>query len=113
VEMPTFDEMVRLAKTDPETLENIRRVLIEDLIADAPESYQRRLRGLQFQIDMERRKAGNPMGACVAISKMMHDSLFKLRETMNGFTGKSEFVEPEPSYNTSAEVLSFPLLANR
>ena len=113
MEMPTFDEMVRLAKTNPETLENIRRVLIEDLIADAPEYCQRRLRGLQFQIDMERRKAGNPMGACVKISKMMHDSLFQLRETLNGFTGQSAFAEPEPSYNTSAEVLRFPLLANR
>ena len=72
--MPTFDEMVRLAKTDPETLERIRLQLIEDTIAEAPESCQRRLRGLQFQIDMERRKAGNAMGACVRISKMMHDA---------------------------------------
>lgn len=88
MKMPTFDEMVRLAKTDPETLERIRLQLIEDMIAGAPESCHRRLRGLQFQIDMERRKAGNSMGACVRISKMMHDSLFTMRQTLNAALGE-------------------------
>jgi hypothetical protein len=88
VEMPTFDEMVRLAKTDPETLERLRMTLIEETIAEAPESCQRRLRGLQFQIDMERRKAGNPLGACVRISKMMHDSLYTMRQTLNAAIGE-------------------------
>jgi hypothetical protein len=111
--MPTFDEMMQLAKTDPHTLENIRRVLIEDLITDAPKSCQRRLRGLQFQIDMQHRKAGNPTGACVAISKMMQDSVFRLRATLNGFTDQNAAVEPEPSDTSSAEVLRFPPLANR
>ena len=65
VDMPSFDEMVRLAKNDPETLERIRLKLIEETIAEAPENCHRRLRGLQFQIDMERRRASNPMSACV------------------------------------------------
>ena len=59
MDMPSFDEMVRLAKNDPETLERIRLKLIEETIAEAPENCHRRLRGLQFQIDMERRRASN------------------------------------------------------
>jgi hypothetical protein len=113
VEMPSFDEMVRLAKTDPEALERIRLQLIEDTIADAPEACHRRLRGLQFQIDMERRRAGNPMGACVRISKMMHDSLYTLRQTLNSAIGEPvdaalETFEPAKP----ATIVAFPMQAN-
>ena len=143
MEMPSFDEMVRLAKTDPEALERIRlqliedakglaplrqniqvifqdpysslnpRLKIEDTIAEAPEACHRRLRGLQFQIDMERRRAGNPMGACVRISKMMHDSLYTLRQTLNSAIGEPvdaalETFEPAKP----ATIVAFPMQAN-
>ena len=111
--MPSFDEMVRLAKNDPETLERIRLKLIEETIAEAPENCHRRLRGLQFQIDMERRRDANPMGACVRISKMMHDSLYTMRQTLNAAIGESTddlgLAVEEPG---QAQVLSFPMQAN-
>jgi len=111
--MPTFDEMVRLAKEDPETLERIRLKLIEETIAEAPDNCHRRLRGLQFQIDMERRRAGNPMGACLRISKMMHDSLYTMRQTLNAAIGESADEDILPLENSSpAQVLSFPMQAN-
>lgn len=113
MEMPTFDEMVHLAKTDPETLERIRLKLIEETIAEAPESCHRRLRGLQFQIDMERRKAGNAMGACVRISKMMHDSLYAMRQTLNAAIGEP-LDNDILAFNSSesATVLPFNMQAN-
>ncbi|MEK9712596.1 MAG: DUF3135 domain-containing protein [Thalassolituus sp.] len=113
--MPSFDEMVRLAKHDPETLENIRLKLIEDTIAEAPESCHRRLRGLQFQIDMERRKAKNPMSACIRISKMMHDSLYTMRQTLNAAVGEptdEEMLSAPLAEVTPARVLSFPMQVN-
>ena len=113
--MPSFDEMVRLAKHDPETLENIRLQLIEDTIAEAPESCHRRLRGLQFQIDMERRKAKNPMSACIRISKMMHDSLYTMRQTLNAAVGEptdEEMLSAPLAEATPARVLSFPMQVN-
>ena len=61
MDMPSFDEMVRLAKNDPETLERIRLKLIEETIAEAPENCHRRLRGLQFQIG-ERRELLDKLG---------------------------------------------------
>jgi len=115
VEMPSFDEMVRLAKDDPETLERIRLQLIEDTIAEAPESCHRRLRGLQFQIDMERRRAGNPMGACIRISKMMHDSLYTMRQTLNAAIGEevdTDMLALDGDAVAPAQVLSFPMQAN-
>lgn len=82
-DLPEFDELMKLAKEDPEALEQIRRDAVEDLISNAPEKHQRRLRGLQFQVDMEREKAKNPMDSCVRISKLMHESFSKLRDTLN------------------------------
>ncbi len=112
MEMPSFDEMVRLAKEEPENFEAMRQELIESTITDAPEDHQRRLRGLQFQVDMERRRSGSAMAACINISKMMHDSLYTLGQTLNAAAG----AETDPVIDlfaeeraTAATILSFPM----
>ena len=112
MDMPSFKEMMHLAKNDPETLERIRITLIEETIAAAPEHFHRRLRGLQFQIDMERRRSSNPMGACLNISKMMHDSLHSMRQTLNAAIGEpsDDFDSPSEGSN-QAQILSFPVQA--
>ena len=112
--MPSFDELVRIAQKDPAKYEELRNQLVNDLINDAPESTQRRLRGLQFQVDMERRRAKTPMASCIAISKMMHDSLYTLGQTLNSATGQEvdmDFMANSTS-DEKARVLSFPLQAN-
>ena len=85
--MPDFDELAMLAKKDPQEFEALRTKLCNQLINSAPESRQRRLRGLQFQVDMERRKAATPMAACIRISEMMHASFDELRYVLNETTG--------------------------
>jgi len=70
-----FDEWARLARTDPSAFEARRLALIEDYLGQFPPPDQRRLRGLQFRIDMERRRARTPMAACIRLSAMMWDSL--------------------------------------
>lgn len=70
-----FDEWSRLAKTDPAAFEARRLALIEEYLDQFPPLDQRRLRGLQFRIDMERRRARTPMAACLRLSSMMWDSL--------------------------------------
>lgn len=85
--IPDFDELATLAKHNPEQFEKLRTELCEKVISAAPESQQRRLRGIQFQIDMERRKAATPMAACVRISELMHESFEELRYHLNKATG--------------------------
>jgi len=68
-----FTYWSNLAKTDPERFEQERKDAIEAKITAAPEHLQRRLRGLQWQIDMERSRASNPLSACVRMHKMMMD----------------------------------------
>lgn len=70
-----FDEWSRLAAADPSAFEARRLALIEEFLGQFPASEQRRLRGLQFHIDMERRRARTPMAACLRLSAMMWDSL--------------------------------------
>ncbi|NIR25446.1 MAG: DUF3135 domain-containing protein, partial [Gammaproteobacteria bacterium] len=67
-DLPEFDKLREMAEQDPEQLERLRVELCDRLIQDAPEKYRRKLRGLQFRIDMERRRAKSPMAACIAIS---------------------------------------------
>ena len=87
--LPEFDEMVRMAQEDPEALEQLRQEMCEDVITSAPQEYQRKLRGLQFKIDMERRRAKTPMASCIRLSQMMHESFSQLREALNHMQGNS------------------------
>lgn len=78
MELPNFDNLVRLAHDSPQQLETLRKHLIQDAIAQAAPAFKGRLRGLQFQIDMQRQLHKHPLGACVKISAMMHRSAQQL-----------------------------------
>lgn len=100
------NRLIELATTDPEALERLRQQQIEELISKAPEHVQRRLRGLQFQIDCQRSlHSDSPMGSCMAITKMMMDSLQKLNETLHGYDRDQELKDKAQA----PRVLSFPV----
>jgi hypothetical protein len=101
----SFDELMHLASHDPEKLESLRKTWISNTINGAPKHNQRRLRGLQFQIDMAREIAQNPISSCLRISSMMHGELSKLRQALN----KDENESLEQEKIDTAAVLPFPL----
>lgn len=78
-----FNRWSRLAGEDPEAFDRARIEAIEAVIAQAPEELRPRLRALQCRIDLERRRAGNPLGACVRISAMMWDRFHHLRQALD------------------------------
>ena len=104
-----FDEWLELAKSDPEGFEQRRQAVIEIYLSGLPPSKQRRLRGLQFRIDMERRRAHTAMGACIKLSSMMWDALVG----PGGLTASIQLLATSQSPATNAEpprnaqVLSF------
>ncbi|MCZ6887679.1 MAG: DUF3135 domain-containing protein [Gammaproteobacteria bacterium] len=98
-QLPSFDVMVNMAKNAPDELEHLRLALVDRVIREAGAEQRRRLLGLQFQVDMVRQRASNPMAACVKISEMMCQSLTEMRRA---FDGKP--VEP----GQPAKVLHFP-----
>ncbi len=68
-----FDEWVELYRQSPEQFEQRRLNWSRRVIEDAPKSYQRRLSGILFQINMEKRRSSNPIQHCMRISQMMWD----------------------------------------
>lgn len=71
-----FQQWAALAKADPEAFEARRAQEIEDFIAAAAPHHQARLRGLQWQVDLLRSRARNPLSACVQIFNQMWDSVY-------------------------------------
>ena len=81
--LPGFDVLVDMARNDPEGLETLRRSLTDAVIAGASsDTTRRRLQGLQFRVDLERRRAGTPLAAAIRISEMMCHSLASLHASM-------------------------------
>lgn len=107
-ELPSIDTLIALAKSNPDELERLRKRYVEQLIDTAPESIQRRLRGLQFQIDSRRSLHTTPMGSCIMLSKMMLDSLSRLNSALHG-TLQATPVETGPA----AAVIPFPSAVNQ
>jgi hypothetical protein len=77
-----LEEWERLAREDPEGFERRRKDAIESFIAQAPPEHRERLRGLQFQIDLERRRAKTALAATVRLQTLMWERFGKLREAL-------------------------------
>jgi len=104
--LPAFDVLVDMARNDPQGLETLRRSLTDAVITAASnEATRRRLQGLQFLVDVERRKATTPLAATIRISEMMCRSLAELRRCMvEPFSADGD----KPTNDGSAEII--PLL---
>lgn len=113
-DIPSFETLLRLAKEQPEELERLRLEQVELIINHAPENSRRRLRGLQFQIDSQRKlHRDSPMGACMKISQMMHESFAELRVWVNDITSindplRNEIDSFQSEPKMAAKVLRFP-----
>ncbi|MBX3651512.1 MAG: DUF3135 domain-containing protein [Burkholderiales bacterium] len=102
----SFEEWAALAREDGEAFERRRQQLIESMLAAAPERMQRRLRGLQFQIDLERERAGTPLGVAVRLNSMMWSSFADLRDAL---AGVGESVPQQPRMpEAGAQLIPFP-----
>ncbi len=107
-----FDEWSRLAQVDPSAFEARRLALIEEFLRQFPQPDQQRLRGLQFRIDMVRRRSRTPLGACLKISSMMWESLLGSRGLKTAFDTllacpKSPVPARSAGLVTSARIIPF------
>ena len=84
-----FDEWLQLAKSDPEAFEKRRQQAIDALIATASGEQQHRLRGLQWRIDMERRKYKNPLVRCQKVFSMMWASVYSDNGLLQALQGRT------------------------
>ena len=104
--LPAFEVLVDMARNDPEGLETLRRSLTNAVIATASnETARRRLEGLQFRVDLERRRATTPLAATIRISEMMCRSLQDLHASM---VAPAEEPDPPVAALADTNVLPFP-----
>lgn len=96
---PSFEDLLHWAKHDPKRLERYQRERTGEIINNAPSHIQRRLRGLQFQIDSQRELHRSAMGRCIQISKMMQESLDEMVQIING---------KRNGISKTAKILTFP-----
>ena len=93
-----FDEWKDLAETDPEAFEHRRLALIEAEINAAPAAIQDRLRGLQWQVDMTRKRYKHPSASSAKLFEMMWDKVYGDKGFLEALTGQHEIpniAEPE------------------
>ena len=107
--LPEFDVLVDMARNDPAGLEELRSALIRGVIDSArTPQVQQRLEGLQFRIDLERRRSASPMGATIRLSEMMCRSLADLHLSIVA----PEELEPEEETieleDVGASIIPFP-----
>jgi hypothetical protein len=103
--LPAFDVLVDMARNDPQRLEQLRLELTSRVIdSAATEQKRKRLEGLQFRVDLERRRARSPLSATIKISEMMCHSLAELHRSMVTPLVADDST-PAPQ---RADVLSFP-----
>ena len=102
-----FDAMSSIARDDPVEFERLRQEAIDQFIESAPQERRKRLRGLQWRIDLERR-GRSPLSACLRISRMMWDHLLGT----NGLLGQQSRLlfneSPQQVSTASAKIIPFP-----
>lgn len=85
-----FDHWCQLARRDPAAFERKRRQLVEALIDDMPPKRQQRMRRLQWRIEAVCATSANPTAACMQLSSMMWDSLYRQRDLISNFYGQGD-----------------------
>jgi ferric-dicitrate binding protein FerR (iron transport regulator) len=106
--MDEFNRWVALAAANPEAFEQLRRRLIEQLIAEASPRHRQRLRCLQWRIDQERRRSACPLGACIRLTRMMWNKVTARGGLIDNIQQLSGYVEGRRQPPESAQVLPLP-----
>ncbi|MGO1500475.1 MAG: DUF3135 domain-containing protein [Marinobacter sp.] len=81
--LPSFDSLRTLLDRDPIAFDALRKDLIEEEISHSCPENQRRLRGLQFQIEGIIKTSKNPLDCCIKIQSMLSKKLDELSSILH------------------------------
>jgi len=107
MELPNFDELVNLAKNEPEKFDAMRQQLNQQLIALASDEQQKVLEGLVFKIEMQRRKSKNTTQFNILLSQLMISSFVEMQSLLNSET-KNKQLDDLPAAMTKSNVIHLP-----
>ncbi|MET3999642.1 DUF3135 domain-containing protein [Marinobacterium sp. MBR-109] len=84
VEKPPFDELVELARSDPDAFEALRRKLVESHIARSPVDQKLKLQRMQFRINGVLKRSSNPVHACILLQNMLAENTGRMSDALIG-----------------------------
>ena len=105
-ELPDIDTLIKIGQSNPDQLDRIKRDAVNDLIESASNAHQERLKGLQWQVDMELKKSKSAMDGCIRVSEMMHEKLWELRAVLQS-EEQGSYQELFEEETVGAEILPF------
>ncbi len=108
-----FNDWRELAQRDPAAFELRRKATIKDAI-DRSKSDRRLMKGLQFRLDMARRRSRNPMAACIRLHAMMMDFfLSEFQPALQGVDKRRTAPLAVNSYQGGGKVIPFQKRSGR
>ena len=101
-----FEHWSTLASSDPQKFEELRKDKISNLINGTSGQRQKRLLGLQWQIDSVRKQhKDSSVAACLAISELMWETFHQLAEVLQS-QAESGLAAPIPTMQEN--IITFP-----
>jgi len=91
-ELPPFDELVALAKQNPEAFSQFKRQMCEEMISSASLNMQQRLRAQQSHIDLVVSQCKNPNHINVILMREMTIQRVKFRDALEGEVSQQQAV---------------------
>ncbi len=99
-QLPAFDELVQLAKMNPEAFTVLKKDICEEVILSASSKMQDRLWALQSHIDRVIDSCKNPDHTNVRLMKELTNQVVRFQDTLNGGSDQEQMA--------SAEIIPFP-----
>jgi len=95
-ELPSFDELVTLARKNPEAFSQLKRDMCEEMISSASSNMQQRLRAQQSHIDRIVSQCKNPNHINVTLMREMTRQMEKFRYALEGDVNPQQQAEIIP-----------------
>lgn len=103
-----FDVWMQVAQADPQRFEAMRQAAIEEFLASVPAERRLKLQRLQWRVDRVRERCTTPMAATIAISEMMWDAFYHLRDEYQDLFALTNGRRPRPAEaHKQAKILPF------
>ena len=103
-----FDLWMQVAQDDPQRFEAMRQAAIDEFLATVPPERRLQLQRLQWRVDRVRERCTTPMAATIAISEMMWDAFYNLRDHYHDILGDTtDERRTRPAQPRLAKVIPF------
>lgn len=85
LDLPPMETLFEIAKTDPDMLYEIRDMMVEEMLANITNPYNRmKIEALHNRIKKLQAESDTSLGACIKIYSMMQDKLIELQSVLKG-----------------------------